>query len=219
MNRSLILMFGVILTVSMMLLGCGSGLASEAAQQVSDTDQADNTDSAENMAETAGFGGGKILIAYYSSTGTTQGIAERLAAMTGGDLFVIEPAEPYSSEDLNWSDSNSRSSREHDNPDLREMELAANTVESWDEYDTVFIGYPIWWGIAAWPVDAFVKANDFTDKTVVTFCTASSSGIGESSDILEEMAGTGTWIAGERFRSNTSNEELQEWVEGLGVIQ
>lgn len=219
MKRSLILMFGVILTVSMMLLICGSGLASEAAQQVSDTDQADNTDSADNMAETAGFGDGKILIAYYSSTGTTQGIAERLAAMTGGDLFVIEPAESYSSEDLNWSDSNSRSSREHDNPDLREMELAANTVESWDEYDTVFIGYPIWWGIAAWPVDAFVKANDFTDKTVVTFCTASSSGIGESSDILEEMAGTGTWIAGERFRSNTSNEELQEWVEGLGVIQ
>lgn len=219
MKRSLILMFGVILTVSMMLLGCGSGLASEAAQQVSDTDQADNTESADNMAETAGFGGGKILIAYYSSTGTTQGIAERLAAMTGGDLFVIEPAEPYSSEDLNWSDSNSRSSREHDNPDLREMELAANTVESWDEYDTVFIGYPIWWGIAAWPVDAFVKANDFTDKTVVTFCTASSSGIGESSDILEEMTGTGTWIAGERFRSNTSNEELQEWVERLGVIQ
>lgn len=134
-------------------------------------------------------------------------------------MFEIEPVEPYSSEYLVWSNDDSRSAREWADPSLRDMELIQDTVDNWDEYDTVLIGYPIWWGIAAWPTDAFVKANDFTGKTVVTFCTASSSGIGESGDALEEMTGTETWITGERFRSSTSNEELQKWIDSLGIIK
>ena len=93
----------------------------------------------------------------------------------------------------------------------------ADTVEGWDQYDTVFIGYPIWWGIAAWPVDAFIEANDFTGKTVIPFCTSASSGLGESGELLAEMAGTGDWLEGHRFSSNVSESDVQSWLDGLGL--
>ncbi len=97
------------------------------------------------------------------------------------------------------------------------MELTTTEVENWDSYDTVFIGYPIWWGIAAWPVDGFVEANDFTGKTVIPFCTSSSSGLGQSGELLAELAGTGDWQDGERFRSSASQEDVNEWVDSLGL--
>lgn len=106
---------------------------------------------------------------------------------------------------------------EHENEDQRDVELVSTTVENWDSYDTVFIGYPIWWGIAAWPVDGFVEANDFTGKTVIPFCTSSSSGLGESGELLAEMAGTGDWQEGMRFRSSVDEADVQEWVESLGL--
>ena len=106
---------------------------------------------------------------------------------------------------------------EHDNPDERDVELTADTVENWDSYDTVFIGYPIWWGIAAWPVDTFIEANDFTGKTVIPFCTSSSSGLGESGQLLAEMAGTGDWQEGIRFSSNVSEEDVHAWIDELGL--
>ena len=100
---------------------------------------------------------------------------------------------------------------------LRDVELTTTEVENWDSYDTVFIGYPIWWGIAAWPVDGFVEANDFTGKTVIPFCTSSSSGLGQSGELLAELAGTGDWQDGERFRSSASQEDVNEWVDSLGL--
>ena len=144
-------------------------------------------------------------------------MAGYIAEATGGDLFEITPAEPYTDADLNWTDEGSRVSREHDDPSLREMELTAATVENWDEYDTVFVGYPIWWGIAAWPVDAFINANDFTGKTVIPFATSSSSGMGESGELLAELAGTGDWQEGQRFRSGVNEADVTEWVNGLGL--
>ncbi len=108
-------------------------------------------------------------------------------------------------------------SQEYANEDQRDVELESTTVDNWDSYDTVFIGYPIWWGIAAWPVNGFVENNDFTGKTVIPFCTAASSGIGESGDLLEEMAGTGNWQEGERFGSGSSDADIQEWVDGLNL--
>ena len=154
---------------------------------------------------------------YYSATGTTKDVAESIAESTGGDLFVIEPEEPYTDEDLNWSNADSRVSREHDNEDQRDVKLVSTTVDNWDSYDTVFIGYPIWWGVAAWPVNGFVKVNDFTGKTVIPFCTSASSGIGDSGKLLEEMAGTGDWQEGKRFSSNASEEEIQDWVKSLNL--
>ena len=99
------------------------------------------------------------------------------------------------------------------------MELVSTTVDDWDSYDTVFVGYPIWWGIAAWPVDNFIKDNDFTGKTVIPFCTSSSSGIGDSGKLLEEMAGTGNWQEGQRFRSGADNSDIDAWVDSLGLTE
>lgn len=161
--------------------------------------------------------GGKTLVVYFSATGNTEQAANYIAEETGGDLFELEPVDPYTDEDLDWTADGSRVNREHDDESLRDIELAADTVDNWSEYDTVFIGYPIWWGIAAWPVDTFVKANDFTGKTVIPFCTSSSSGIGESGELLAEMAGTGSWLDGERFSSSVSQSDVQEWISSLNL--
>ena len=190
----------------------------EAALQTSET----LSDSlAENENNTSDTGvesmGGKTLIVYYSATGNTEEVANHIASATGGDLFEIVPAEIYSDADLDWTDKDSRVSREHDNEDERNVPLVSDTVDNWNEYDTVFIGYPIWWRNAAWPVDGFVKANDFSVKTVIPFCTSSNSDLGESGTLLEEMAGTGEWLEGERFRSGASEETVRSWVEGLGL--
>ncbi len=160
---------------------------------------------------------GKTLVVYYSATGNTEEAANYIAAATGADVFELVPAEPYSDDDLDWTDDNSRVVYEHDNPDARVVELVESTVPDWESYDTIFIGYPIWWGIAAWPVDGFIAANDFTGKTVIPFCTSSSSELGESGELLEEAAGTGNWIGGMRFSSGVSEEEVQSWVESLGL--
>lgn len=160
---------------------------------------------------------GKTLVVYYSATGNTENVANYIAAATGADLFELEPVNPYSADDLNWTDDNSRVVYEHDNPDARAVELVSTTVDNWDSYDTVFIGFPIWWHIVAWPVDGFVTANDFTGKTVIPFCTSSSSDLGESGELLAEATGTGNWLAGERFSSGASAESVQAWVDGLGL--
>lgn len=155
------------------------------------------------------------MVVYYSATGNTENVAKTIAAATDGDLFELEPAEPYGDADLNWTDDNSRVVREHDNPDERHIALIKSTVENWDEYDTVFIGYPIWWGIAAWPVDGFIEANDFTGKTVIPFATSASSGLGKSGELLSEMAGTGDWQEGQRFSSGADESDVTAWVESL----
>ena len=129
--------------------------------------------------------------------------------------WELVPVEPYTDEDLNYNDDSSRVVYEHDNPDARTVELVESTVSDWESYDTVFIGYPIWWGIAAWPVDGFIAANDFTGKTVIPFCTSASSGLGESGELLAEAAGTGNWLEGIRFSSNVSETDVQTWLEGL----
>ena len=183
--------------------------AAEESTEASETGTESGTDSAS--AE------GRTLVVYYSATGNTEAVANYIAQATGGDLFELEPVDPYTDEDLNWTDENSRVVYEHDNEDARDVELVADTVDNWDEYDTVFIGYPIWWGIAAWPVDTFVEANDFTGKTVIPFCTSSSSDLGESGQLLAEMAGTGDWQEGMRFRSSASEADVQEWLNGLGL--
>ena len=218
--------------MALALAACGqSGTTDDsqsAAQSQEETSTPAPTPTPENGEETStpdvsepedsqsGESGG-VLVVYYSATGNTENVANYIAEATGGDLFEITPAEPYTSDDLNWTDDNSRVTLEHEDESLRDVELVAETVDNWDRYDTVFIGYPIWWGIAAWPVDGFVEANDFTGKTVIPFCTSSSSGIGESGELLAELAGTGDWQEGQRFRSSASQEDVTEWVDSLGL--
>lgn len=202
-----------------LLAGCGAGAGSgqddtaqnEAQEEPDEDTSQDNTDGASDA------GSGNVLVVYYSATGNTEEVANIIAETTGGDLFELEPADPYTDEDLNYSDDNSRVSQEHEDESLRDVELVSTTADNWDSYDTVFIGYPIWWGIAAWPVDTFVENNDFTGKTVIPFCTSASSGMGESGQLLADLAGTGNWKEGERFRSGADEADVQEWVNGLGL--
>lgn len=170
----------------------------------------------ESVAENEQYTG-KILVVYFSASGNTERVAKDIAEVTGADLFEVVPAEPYTDDDLNYNNSSSRVSREHDNEALRNVELADAGEANWDAYDTVFIGYPIWWGIAAWPVSSFAAANDFTGKTVIPFATSASSGMGDSGTLLAQTAGSGNWQLGHRFASGASAEDVQAWVKGLDL--
>lgn len=210
------------MTISM-LAGCGtsttdnsvSNNSANSTNSSNSTDNTNNIDSTDVSEDTQSMG--KVLVVYYSASGNTKSVAEMVADETGADLFEITPVEPYTSDDLNWTDDDSRVSKEHDDESLRDVELTQVTPDNWDSYDTVLLGYPIWWGIAAWPVDNFVKGNDFSGKTVIPFCTSASSGLGDSGNLLEEMAGTGNWQEGQRFRSGASDSDVQEWVGTLGL--
>lgn len=161
--------------------------------------------------------GSKILVVYYSATGTTEKVAKSMAGLAGADVFVIEPEREYTSDDLDWNDKSSRVSTEHDHPENRDVKLKTVNPDHFESYDTILLGYPIWWGIAAWPVDTFVKGNDFTGKTVIPFCTAASSDIGESGNFLADMAGTGEWMEGRRFYNTSSEEEIRDWLKNLNL--
>ena len=213
-------------TMALSLAACGGSDSAASDQTAEEQTQEETTSPADTSTDTAApeasgsestVERGNVLVVYYSATGNTENAASYIAQATGGDLFEITPAEPYTDDDLNWSDENSRVTREHEDESLRDVELTTTQVENWDSYDTVFLGYPIWWGIAAWPVDGFVEANDFTGKTVIPFCTSSSSGLGESGELLADLAGTGDWQEGQRFRSSVSQEDVNEWVDSLGL--
>lgn len=165
----------------------------------------------------ASTGNGKILVAYFSASGNTEAVANAIADTLDADLFEMVPEAPYTSADLNWTDSSSRVNAEHNDPSKQDVKLAKNTVDNWTDYDTVFIGYPIWWGIAAWPVNDFVKNNDFTGKTVIPFCTSTSSGLGQSGTLLAEMANGGNWQEGRRFSERASQSDIAAWANGLDL--
>ena len=158
---------------------------------------------------------GKVLVVYYSATGNTKAVADVIVDYTGGDTFELIPVDDYTDEDLNWTQEGSRVNREHEDESLQDIALVSTTVDNFDSYDTVFIGYPIWWHDAAWPVNNFVKGNDFTGKTVIPFCTSSSSGLGESGKNLAAMAGTGNWQEGQRFSGSVGENEVREWLDNL----
>ncbi|NBI68339.1 hypothetical protein D1646_16345 [Pseudoflavonifractor sp. 60] len=159
--------------------------------------------------------GSRTLVVYYSATGSTERVGGYIADALNADTFELIPVTPYTSADLNWTDPSSRVNDEHDDLSLRDIALVSTAPDNWADYDTVFIGYPIWWGIAAWPVDNFVKNNDFTGKTVIPFCTSSSSGLGQSGELLAEMAGTGTWLEGQRFSSGAPQSQVTDWVNSI----
>lgn len=204
----------------MLVLGlsaCGTSDTAEPSASADSTSDAASED--QTAAESGSVGSsetkssaGKALVVYFSASGNTERVAKDIAAAVGADIFEIVPAKIYTKDDLDWTKSDSRVSREHDEESLRDVPLAAVAVENWDSYNTVFIGYPIWWGIAAWPVNGFVKANDFTGKKVIPFATSSSSGMGQSGSLLAAIAGTGDWQEGHRFSSGASAADVGKWV-------
>lgn len=172
---------------------------------------------ASSAAASSGAGTGRTLVACYSATGHTAAVAGYIADATGADLFLLQPVDPYTDEELDYNDSGSRVSQEHADPSLQAVELEAVTPEGWADYDTVFVGYPIWWGRAGWPVNGFVTGNDFSGKRVIPFCTSASSGLGSSAENLAQLAGSGDWQEGMRFRASASADDVAEWLAGLSL--
>lgn len=159
----------------------------------------------------------KALVVYYSAQNHTKNIAMRIAENIGADVFEIEPAQLYTEEDLSWTDPNSRVSREHDDVSLQDVELKNVAVPNWDDYDVVIIGYPIWWGESAWPVDSFVRKVDFGNKTVIPFCTSHSSGLGTSDVDLKAKANGGNWRPGYRFSQDATEADVDGWAQSLQI--
>ena len=154
-----------------------------------------------------------VLVAFFSATGTTKGVAEKIAAITGGDLYEIVPAEPYSDADLNWNDRGSRSTKEQNDKSVRPA--IGSAAIGLAGYETVYLGFPIWWGEEPRIMDTFVEAHAFDGITVIPFCTSASSGIGRSGPNMEALAGSGKWLDGKRFGGNVSEADLRAWIESL----
>lgn len=192
------------------------------AQQTETAEQTENSEDKSASADTAAApettdnietSGKDTIVVYFSATGTTKGVAERIANVTNADTYEIIPAEPYSNADLDWNDKNSRTTIEMNDPNVRPA-IADDSV-SFDGYSTVYIGYPIWWGDAPRIMSTFVETYDFSGLTVIPFCTSGGSGIGRSGSNLASQAGSGNWLDGDRLDADISEDELKTWISGL----
>jgi hypothetical protein len=189
-----------------------------AAAAEPETDSAENAAAEETQAESANTAEASaehsdVLVAYFSATGTTKGVAEKIASVTGGDLYQILAAQPYSDADLNYNDSSSRTTKEQNDKSAR-PEIGSEDI-SLDGYTTVYLGFPIWWGEEPRILDTFVEKYSFEGITVIPFCTSGSSGIGRSGSNMEALAGSGTWLDGKRFSGGVSEADLRSWIDGL----
>ncbi len=156
----------------------------------------------------------KKLVAYFSASGVTEKMAKTLAEVTGADLFEIQPAVPYTTADLDWMNKKSRSSVEMSNPDSRPE--IGNKIPNMGQYDTVFVGFPIWWYVAPTIINTFLESYDFTGKKIATFATSGGSGMGKTDSILKKCAPNADWKEGKRFGSADKNT-LKAWAESQGM--
>ena len=200
------------LMISLVLVcaGCGSAPAQTASEPV--PEKAPEQTPAETPApiqEPESAPHSSVLVVYFSATGNTRGVAERIAALTGGDLAEIVPAQPYTAEDLNYNDRSTRATVEQNTADARPE--IANEI-SLEGYTTVYLGYPIWWGQAPRILSTFAESHDFTGITVIPFCTSGGSGAGRTGETLGEQAGTGTFLSSTRLDAGISEAELQAWI-------
>ena len=167
--------------------------------------------SSQNQESLATSENSRILVAYFSATNHTKDVAEIIATTLDADLYQIEPEIPYSQEDLNYNDSTSRVSAERSDPNFRPT--ISNSIADIDQYDVIFIGYPIWWGEAPNILSTFMESYNFSDKTLIPFCTSASSGFGNSDVALKKIASNANWLEGKRFPSNASAGEIQAWLQ------
>ena len=238
MNKTLFAVL-MIFTMTLGLAACGSAGSNEAlstktseAQNTSEENATetesekapvDNSTASEDTADAAASNTDSakestsdhsdILVAYFSATGTTKGVAERIATVTGGDLYEILASEPYTADDLNYNDSSSRSTLEQNDKNAR-PEIGSEDIFL-EGYTTIYLGFPIWWGEEPRILDTFVEKYSFEGITVIPFCTSGGSGIGRSGPNMEALAGTGTWLEGKRFSGNVSEADLKSWIDGL----
>lgn len=198
----------------------GSDTHTEAADEAESadaggTEEAGISETQQPETEIPETQGSKVLVAYFSATGTTKGVAEHIANGLHADIYEIIPEEPYTDADLDYSDNNSRSTIEMN--DVSSRPAISGSVENMEQYDVVFIGYPIWWGEAPRIVSTFVESYDFAGKTIVPFCTSGGSGVGSSATNLEQLTGGATWMEGRRLGGSDSQDTVMEWVNGLGL--
>lgn len=191
-----------LLGIGLLLTGCVAGNTSSSSSE--------GTNPGSQMTDT------RILVAFFSGTGSTRRVAGYISEHLNAASFELTPTNPYTSEDLNYSNSSSRVVTEHNDPN-RHVDLLSDKPENFDSYSVVFVGYPIWWGIAAWPINDFIRNNDFTGKTIIPFATSASSGLGNSVSLLKEMNSTGTWLDGHRFSSSASEDTVLSWVNTLEI--
>lgn len=200
--------------------GCASGTpdGESEARASSDAASATNSTQAEDSQrerEDDMKSEGKVLVAYFSNTGNTEAVAERIAQLLRADLFRIEPKVPYSTADLDYNDDDARCMRELN--DLSSRPAIANLVEGWASYDAVLVGYPIWWSRTPPIMETFAESYDWSGKTATPFCTSGSSGIGQSADVLEEESPGAVWLPGKRFARGASEDEIKGWLDSLGL--
>ena len=223
MKRTFSFFLTLALTLSLAACGSstgqiGSGSTPDGGGSVSAPPEASSQPAASTPAEnpeTPGEDSGKILIAYFSATNNTEGIANHLDAILDADLYEIVPETPYTSDDLNYNDSNSRSSQEMDDPDARPA--ISDSVENMEQYDVIFLGYPIWWGEAPRIINTFLESYDLSGKTIVPFCTSASSPMGSSAAKLQDLTDGATWLEGRRFSGGASESDVQSWVDDLNL--
>lgn len=227
MNRKITVIAAILLALG--LAACGNTEAQKTeTENETETimDQTETSDSASDVPEAAEAEedmsseeadnvqqNGGTMVVYFSATGTTKGVAEKIAGITGADTYEIKAAQEYTDADLNWNDSESRSTKEQNDPSVR-PEIGSDAI-SLDGYTTVYIGYPIWWGEEPRIMDTFVESYSFDGITMIPFCTSGSSGIGRSGQNLADNAGSGTWLEGKRFGAGASDDEIRSWIEGL----
>jgi flavodoxin len=194
------------------LTACGNNetqtIQAEPSQEVEPVVKEDSSEETEPTREDGG-----VLVVYFSETGNTKGVAEKIADITGADLYEIQAAQEYTDADLDYNNANSRATVEQNDASAR-PEIGSEAV-SLDGYTTVYIGYPIWWGQEPRIMDTFVESYSFDGITMIPFCTSGSSDIGTTGQNLADHAGSGTWLDGKRFGAGASEDEIRSWIEGI----
>ncbi|MDE7431835.1 MAG: NAD(P)H-dependent oxidoreductase [Lachnospiraceae bacterium] len=234
MKKTIAILLSMFLILS--LAACGNSASRAEEQSSAEENSVEHTtndvESAENSStgnvgstdvseiqpektETPEVQGTKVLVAYFSATNTTEGVAEHIANGLNADLYEIVPEDPYTDADLNYNDNKSRTTIEMNDPNARPAIFGS--VENMEQYDIVFIGYPIWWGEAPRIVSTFMESYNFSGKTIVPFCTSGGSGMGSSATNLEKLTSGAKWLSGRRLNGRDSQDTVMEWVNSLAL--
>ena len=209
-------LFGILSTMALILSVAGCAANPSEKPNNSNSESNANVSSSNSEADTPTQADGKILVAYFSCTNTTEGIAKTIADETGGTLYEIVAADPYTEDDLKYY-TDGRADKEQ--ADSADRPAISGNVENMEQYNTILLGYPIWHGQAPRIISTFLESYDFSGKTIIPFCTSHSSGIGSSDTNLHSLAKNANWLDGRRFSSGTTKEEIAAWLDEMGISQ